>query len=216
VAGFLFNSVEEKMLIEEIHGVEKPNVVVGVGITELKPRGGKFREKYGDYMIYIGRIDRNKGAHILFEYFKIYRRRNPGLKLLLIGTPVIDIPEGKGIYHLGFVSEEDKWEALADALFLVIPSPLESLSMVTLEAWAASKPVLAYGKCEVLKGQVERSRGGLYFTNYYEFEEAVNLLRSDSQLRARMGENGRKYFELNYSWEVIEKKYLELAERVLK
>ncbi len=216
VKGFLFNSIEEKMLIEGIHGVKKPSVVVGVGIKEMKVQPGRYRSLYGDYMLYIGRIDRNKGAHILFEYFKLYRRRHPGLKLLLIGTPVLPIPQGEDIHHLGFVSEEEKWQALADSLFLVIPSPLESLSMVTLEAWAASKPVLAYGNCEVLRGQVRRSCGGLYFTNYFEFEEGVELLRRDEKLRSRMGSNGRRYYELNYSWDVIENKYLYLAERVLQ
>ena len=34
-----------------------------------------------------------------------------------------------------------------------MPSRLESLSMVTLEAWWAERPVLVNGKCEVLRGQ---------------------------------------------------------------
>ena len=44
-----------------------------------------------------------------------------------------------------------------------MPSFYESLSMVTLEAWALGKPVLANALCDVLKGQCRRSNGGLYY-----------------------------------------------------
>ncbi len=212
--GFLYNSHEEKELIEGIHGISAPNVVVGVGIKEHRVKGGRFT-KYSPYMIYIGRIDRNKGAERLFSYFRRYKRKHPGLKLLLVGKPVIPIPEDEDIVHLGFLPEEEKWEALADSLFLVNPSHFESLSMILLEAWSIAKPVLVYGGCEVLQGQVRRSGGGLYFNDYYEFEEAVEIMRSQPGLLKAMGEAGREYYLENYRWEVIEGKYLQLAEAVL-
>lgn len=213
-AGYLYNSWEEKELIERIHGVNIPNVVVGVGIQERGISGGKFSD-YSPYMLYIGRIDRNKGAFRLFEYFKLYKNRHPGLKLLLVGKPVINIPKDHDIIHLGFLPEQDKWEALADALFLVNPSHFESLSMILLEAWSISKPVLVYAGCEVLKGQVQRSNGGLYFSDYFEFEEAVEILRYQHELREAMGRAGHEYYYNNYRWEVIENKYLQLAKEVL-
>ena len=213
-AGYLYNSWEEKQLIEGIHGVNIPNVVVGVGIEERQVQGGRFSD-YVPYMLYIGRIDRNKGAYRLFEYFKLYKRRHPGLKLLLVGKPVIEIPKDPDIVHLGFLPEQEKWEALADALFLINPSHFESLSMILLEAWSISKPVLVYGGCEVLKGQVQRSGGGLYFNDYFEFEEAVEILRNQHELRKTMGEAGYKYYYDNYRWDVIENKYLKLAREVL-
>ena len=42
-----------------------------------------------------------------------------------------------------------------------MPSYFESLSMVALEAWALGRPVLANGRCDVLKGQCIRSNAGL-------------------------------------------------------
>ena len=44
-----------------------------------------------------------------------------------------------------------------------MPSYFESLSMVALEAWALGRPVLANGRCDVLKGQCIRSDAGLYY-----------------------------------------------------
>jgi glycosyltransferase involved in cell wall biosynthesis len=93
---------------------------------------------------------------------------------------------------------------------LVMPSFYESLSMVTLEAWALGRPVLANAKCEVLKGQCLRSNGGLYYENYGEFREALRLLLSDQRLRASLGANGLAYYNANYTWDIVEHKYLKI------
>ena len=89
-----------------------------------------------------------------------------GLHLVLIGNPIIPIPDHPKIHHLGFVNDQDKFDALAAAELLIMPSYFESLSMVALEAWALGKPVLANGRCDVLKGQCIRSNGGLYYDNF--------------------------------------------------
>jgi glycosyltransferase involved in cell wall biosynthesis len=61
------------------------------------------------------------------------------------------------------VDDADKFDAMAAADLLIMPSYFESLSMVALEAWAMGRPVLSNGKCDVLKGQSIRSNAGLYY-----------------------------------------------------
>jgi glycosyltransferase involved in cell wall biosynthesis len=95
-----------------------------------------------------------------------------------------------------------------------MPSKYESLSMVLLEAWHCKKPVLVNGQCEVLKGQCRRSNAGLWYENYEEFSACLNLLLTDGHLRELLGNNGRKFVDMYYSWEIIEKKYLNLIERL--
>ena len=51
--------------------------------------------------------------------------------------------------------------------------------MVTLEAWALGKPVLANARCDVLQGQSRRSRAGLYYGSYEEFRDALRLMLAD-------------------------------------
>jgi glycosyltransferase involved in cell wall biosynthesis len=166
-------------------------------------------------MIYIGRIDENKGCHKLFEYF-LWLKEDVGtpIKLVLVGNSVLKVPSHPDVHHLGFIPEQDKFDALSGAELLVMPSFYESLSMVTLEAWAMGKPVLANAKCEVLKGQCRRSSGGLYYENYGEFREALRLLLASPRLRQALGDNGRKYFFENYTWEIIEQKYLAILNRI--
>ncbi len=68
--------------------------------------------------------------------------------------------------------------------------------------------------CEVLKGYHVKSNGGLYYKNYEEFRECLNLLLSNSQLRLRMGEKGQMYVKENYGWERVEDKYIQLLNRI--
>ena len=124
------------------------------------------------------------------------------------------VPSHPRIKHLGFVSDETKFDALAAADLLIMPSYFESLSMVTLEAWALGLPVLVNGKCDVLRGQVVRSNAGLYYTSRAEFTEALQVLETHRQLRSALGANGRAYFRRHYAWSVVERKYLEMLEQL--
>jgi glycosyltransferase involved in cell wall biosynthesis len=149
----------------------------------------------------------------LFDHFLRYRKETGSqLKLVLIGRALLELPRDPSIVAFGFLEDADKWNALAACLALAIPSRLESLSMATLEAFYAERPVVANGACAVLRGQCRRSGGGLYYSNYDEFSEILQLLEGDAPLRARMGQAGRAYFQQNYAWSVILEKYLRLIE----
>jgi glycosyltransferase involved in cell wall biosynthesis len=216
VRGIMYNSYEERAMIRDAtHNEHVPGVVVGVG-SDVPGRTdpARFRRKYQinrPFAIYIGRIDANKGCSELFDYFQRYAMTFPrGLDLVLVGKPVIPIPGHHRIHHLGFLSDEDKFDALAAADLLIMPSYYESLSMVALEAWGLGRPVLANGRCDVLKGQCIRSNAGLYYESYEEFVETLYSLESNGPLHARLGRNGREYFTRHYGWPVIEKKYLDM------
>jgi glycosyltransferase involved in cell wall biosynthesis len=84
--------------------------------------------------------------------------------------------------------------------------------MATLEAFYAERPVVANAACAVLRGQCRRSGGGLYYSNFDEFREILQLLERDEPLRARMGRAGHAYFQRHYAWPVILEKYLRLID----
>lgn len=225
VRGIMYNSPEEQAMIRAVSRNERvPGPVVGVG-SEIPshPEPERARQKFGlhdTFITYIGRIDANKGCDELFRLFEWYQRisyltlRDRRLDLILIGTPVIEIPKHPRIRHLGFVSDSDKFDVLSAAAALVMPSYFESLSMVALEAWALGKPVIANGRCDVLKGQCLRSNAGLYYENEVEFEGAINALLDTPELAAEMGRRGRAYYQEHYDWPVIEGKYLDLLDTV--
>lgn len=216
----MYNSWEEKEMINAVsHNYTVPGVVVGVGTELPKPEDiqpERFRQKFGiddPFILYIGRIDENKGSHILFDYFIRYvRDRETKLKLVLMGKSIIPIPDHPAIIPLGFVSNQDKFDGLAACSVMINPSLYESLSMILLEAWAVSRPVLVNGRVPVLVGQSKRANAGLWYHTYDEFSEALHLLDVDTRLRDAMGASGKTYFEENYTWDVINRKYIEIVE----
>ena len=217
----MYNSPEERVLLEAMSQRRGPGVVVGVG-SEIPARTqpDRFRKARGlkrPFAVYVGRIDINKGCRELFDYFQQYAARVPnGLDLVLIGSKHLEIPNHPRIRHLGFVSDEDKFDAIAASDVLIMPSPYESLSMVTLEAWALGRPVLVNGACDVLRGQCVRSGGGLYYENVDEFCEGLFRLEASGPMGAALGRHGRAYYYRHYSWPVIEQKYLNMLERLAR
>jgi hypothetical protein len=105
---------------------------------------------------------------------------------------------------------------MAAAELLIMPSYFESLSMVALEAWALGRPVLANGSCDVLKGQSLRSNAGLYYDGAMEFVETLRAIEQNRWLSASLGRNGRQFFREQYDWPVIERKYVEMLDRLSK
>jgi glycosyltransferase involved in cell wall biosynthesis len=215
----MYNSFEERALIQHVSGRQGPGVVVGVG-SEVPDRTQpwRFTKKFGikrPFAVYVGRLDENKGCPELFSHFERYCLMYPnGLDLVLVGSSVLPIPKHPRIRHLGFLSDDDKFDGLAAADLLVMPSRFESLSMVALEAWALGKPVLANGRCDVLRGQVIRSNAGLYYDSFEEFAEALYLLEATGPLGGLFGRNGREFFRRHYAWPVIERKYLDMFDRL--
>ena len=73
--GLVYLTPEEQALVEDASGnASLPSVVIGSGINlpEVDP-ALDFRTKHGlerPFVLYVGRIDRNKGALTLFAYFK--------------------------------------------------------------------------------------------------------------------------------------------------
>jgi glycosyltransferase involved in cell wall biosynthesis len=56
-----------------------------------------------------------------------------------------------------------------------------------------------------------KANAGLWYESYEEFKEAMNYLISNAEVASKMGKNGKKYVIENYSWDKIEKKYLEFV-----
>jgi glycosyltransferase involved in cell wall biosynthesis len=217
--GIVYLTPEEQALVEDASGNRSvPSTVIGSGLN-LPPEDPTldFRAKHGltrPFLLYVGRIDKNKGCVTLFAYFRKFREETGAdVDLVLAGKSVLNLPDDPHVRHVGFVTEEEKVGALRQAALLVMPSPFESLSVVTLEAWKLGVPVLANARCKVLAGQCLRSNGGLFYHGYAEFAEALRLLLDRPQVARRLGEQGRSYVEREYSWATIDAKIDDLFAR---
>lgn len=222
--GIIPSTPEELSLIRNLSNNQSvPAEITGIGINvpnknliNFEKVKNKFKLK-NPYIIYMGRIEAGKGCHELFEYFqRLKSATNINLDLVLTGKAIMDIPKRKDIKFLGFVSEEEKFSLIDGCQFLINPSSFESLSMIIMEAWLLKKPVLVNGRCEVLKGQCRRSNGGLWYENYEQFKEMTNWMLKNKKRIGIMGKNGKKYVQSNYSWEIIEQKFLDFIPKILR
>jgi glycosyltransferase involved in cell wall biosynthesis len=218
-AALVFNTPEERDLIERVTGnAGLPGEVVGTGIDrpaevpvdEVAPR----LDLLGDYLVYVGRIEPEKGCAVMIDHFLRWQReRRATTTLALFGRSTMSFSENAHVRLMGVVPDGEKLAAIARARALVMPSRHESLSMVVLEAWMMGRPVLVNGDCEVLRGQVLRADGGLYYRRYEEFAAALDLLVSAPGLADRLGAQGHDYFQANYAWERVMEKYERLLAR---
>jgi glycosyltransferase involved in cell wall biosynthesis len=215
---FAFLTPEEQQLVAQRFPGAPDGRVVGVGVElGAEGDGDAFRRQFelGDrpYLCSVGRVDPAKGAAELLDFFIAYKQRNPSdLSLVLVGEPLMDIPERSDIMTTRFVDEATRNNAIAGALALVHPSYFESFSMVLTEAFAQRRPALVQGRCEVMLGHARRSGAALPYSGFAEFEAAVDILLERPELANAMGHAGRAYVEREYSWDLVMDRYEELLE----
>jgi glycosyltransferase involved in cell wall biosynthesis len=166
------------------------------------------------FVLYGGRIDPGKGCEELLEYFQTYVRENGDATLMLMGVKMMPIPEDSHVRFAGVLPDEERLHALEAATVVVVPSPHESLSLLSLEAMAVGTPVLVNAQSDVLVDHCRRSNAGLYYADRWEFTEALKLLMRDAGLRVALGRNGRQYVNHHYRWSHVIRKYERLFARL--
>lgn len=218
VGGIIYSTPEERELILSTVNFNEDKKfwdLIGFGIEGPADCDEVDGSEKDNYIMYLGRIDGSKGCYTLFEYYQRAARELSTMpNLILVGHRGINIPKHNKIKNIGVVSEEKKFSLLRNSKFLIMPSPYESLSIVTLEAMACKTPVLVNGECAVLKGHCKRSNAGLWYNDYDEFMECSRLLASNSELRKKMGRNGERYVNENYNWANLKRKYSDLLGKI--
>jgi len=193
----------------------------GMGREPLPPHlegpANAFRRRHrvhDPFVLYGGRIDPGKGCEELLEYFQTYVKEGGDASLMLMGVKLMPLPDDPRVRFAGVLPEEERLHALAAATVVVVPSPHESLSLVTLEAFAVGTPVLANARSEVLVEHCRQSNAGLYYADRFEFVDALKLLMRDDKLRAALGRQGKAYVNRHYRWSTILSKYDRLFARL--
>lgn len=215
-AGMIFLSEPEAILASKLFDLENCKAqVLGAGVEEIKQYDPKrFRKKYRifeQYILYAGRKDSGKNVDILIDYFMEYKKRNHiNIKLVLIGGGKIRIPTKARNYiiDLGYIPMQDKYDAYAAAEVLCQPSSHESFSLVIMESWLCRRPVLVSTKCDVTKDFVIKAKGGLYYSDYQEFESILNYFITHIEIADQMGKNGNEFVTNCFLWDKVTANYI--------
>ncbi len=214
----IYHTDSEKKMVEERHGVAAtPNLTLGAPYRLAPSKTiGDERVLAGHYILYVGRVDPQKGVSLLAEYFLIYKERHPSdLKLAIAGPVIIPPNLNEDIVLFGTVDEATKAALLENTLALVQPSIHESFSIVLMESWEMKRPVIVHGECAATVEHVEKSEGGLIFDDYPSFEAILELLLEDPNIADELGANGYEYAHNLYFEDNITRRYYDFLQQLL-
>jgi glycosyltransferase involved in cell wall biosynthesis len=218
VRGLILHTRAEMNLGQDLFNLPTDRAFLfGEGIdTDPLADPERFREKYkfrDPFLLYAGRRDAGKNTPLLMRYFALFKKKYPStLRLALIGNLPARVPVEwrEDILDFGFVPRQDKYDAYGAANLFCQPSVMESFSIVLMEAWLCGTPVLVNAHCPVTVEHCEQSQGGLYFSDYLEFEECVKEILDCPERAKALAQNGRQYVLENFDWARITDKYQQL------
>ncbi|RLG20599.1 hypothetical protein DRN74_05125 [Candidatus Micrarchaeota archaeon] len=178
-----------------------------------------FRKSdYRGPVLFVGRLEEWKGAR---ELPYIIERLETEVQVIGSGSYLKYLKKryvnSRKVKVMGRLSSEKVREALSHAKLLILPSYMEGLPTVILEAFAAQVPVVAYdvgGVAELLSDN--KSGYMCKLGDKDRFIELCQRILADEKLMKRMGREGRKKVEERYSFskvvEKIEKTYEEVIQ----
>jgi len=212
---FGFLTPEERDLVHARFANEHiPSEVLGIGLDPPPWHDPEpFRDHYaprGPLVLYVGQVSEGKAVDELVADWIEYHDTGGQGTLVLAGTQRMPLPDRDDIVSLGHVSEEEKYALLEAADVLVLPSHLESLGIVLLEAWQVGTPCLVSAHNAVTSGQVARAKGGLAYERD-DFAEALAAVRAK---RNPLGASGRRYVERECTWPAFDARLEQLVDLV--
>jgi glycosyltransferase involved in cell wall biosynthesis len=168
------------------------------------------------FFLYAGRMEKIKGVERLIEIFRIYDKAD----LWMVGSgrykKKLMRMAGRSphIKFLGPRSYRDLKALYAQATAVLIPSlAYEVFGMVAIEAFAAQTPVIASDRGG-LPELIEQSNGGFVFKTGEELIQAMEALRRDEQLRARLGKNGYEAYLKYWTEDSYMEQYFRLISEI--
>jgi glycosyltransferase involved in cell wall biosynthesis len=216
VDGLLYGTQEERHLLEAAHpqAAQKMSAVGNVGVAAPPDvSADRFRERLaitGPYLLYGGRSTPGKGLDKLLTGLSLLRATRPEAQLVLLGEAGRTTTKTPGVLPVGFVSERARWDAIAGAAAVVVPSFHESLSLLALEAWALGRPAILNAVSPALAGQASRSGGAVMYRGPEGLAATAAALLDDPARGSRLGAAGRAYVECEYTWEAVHQRLLKL------
>lgn len=146
----------------------------------------KKRLKYGfdpsdQILIFAGRIDKNKGIHILVKAFIELNRKLPKLKLIIAGEgDFISLletckPQWNNIILTGFIEKELLYDLYSISDIGIIPSIHEEFGYVALEMMMMNLPLIASRTSGLSELIIDKQTGLLFDLNIKDIDDKQNV-----------------------------------------
>lgn len=200
------NSTKKDLLKE---GIKENSVTVlpmgfnGVKLTEKKEKNPT--------MIFVGRLNPMKGVADAIRAFLIASRKIKNLNLWIIGRG-----EEKFVNNLkslveknhmtdkvnffGFVTEKEKFIAMAKAHVIVVPSLKEGFGLIVPEAGSVGTPAIIYNVDGLRDIVIDQVNGLKVKKNYRSLSDAIVKLFKNKKLYNKLRKGAKEKSKL-YNWE---------------
>jgi glycosyltransferase involved in cell wall biosynthesis len=173
---------------------------------------------------FVGTLIPVKGVPYLIQAFSQVLRVFPNAKLLIVGdgplrkklTIVTEkLRISQSVIFSGQLDHSEIPKLIAASSMLVLPSLSEGIPRVLLEAMACGKPVLA-SNVGGIRELVIQGKNGLLVEcgDVNGLAKNMTMLLQDTELAGKMGKNGRKFVEQNYSFEKGIRMMLDIYQRL--
>jgi len=167
-------------------------------------------------VIFAGQLTQRKGISYLFR--AIEKIKGPDLELVLAGREA-GSPEAFEFYrhvyrHLGDLSQAELAEAFRSSDVLVLPSLIEGMGLVVLQAMACGVPVIvtANGPGDLVRDGIDGFV--IPIRDADAIADRIEVLRADKDLREEMGKAARER-ALEFSWARFENQAANWIEQMV-
>ncbi len=204
---------------------KNPNLHVVFNPVSSADDANAFSGDASPRLLFVGDVIERKGIGELIAAMKIILDSKPSARLTICGAGRIDFYRrvcsdlhiSEAVSFTGFVSGEAKRSAFSAASLFVLPSWVEGMPMVVIEAMAAGLPVVASAVGGIPEIIEEGTNGFLVPPrNVAALAERILRIAADPALGKSMSaENIRKVREV-FDISVIAGKVCEIYEKVLQ
>ncbi len=160
-------------------------------------------------VLFLGRLTREKGVHLLLEAWSKVNSYNRILRIVGDGPELSNLQklssnlELKNVVFEGFIPKEQHTEIWNKAAFFVAPSTwMEPFGMVVLEAWEHSRPVLATNHGSFPEMISHGKDGWLAEPNPTDFAKGLQKAIDCDSCLEEMGRNGRAKLLETYNQDI--------------
>jgi glycosyltransferase involved in cell wall biosynthesis len=219
------NSIANELKDHYLNG--KKVIVTGNGVDEnIYLPGNKAIEKDKKYILFVGRMDREKGLFDLVESGKYICKKRSDVFFIIAGKgkdmqKVQNKVKKAGLQNkfifMGQVEEDKLVKLYQNASIFVLPSYHEGLPTVLLEAMSCGLPVIATdvrGNRDLISnnenGIIVRPRSPK------KLADAIISLLDNEKTKEILGKNARKTIIDNYTWAKISDKFISSYESLLQ
>lgn len=218
ISGFIIPAEFTAQKFREF-GISKDKIHCIPTFFNTSNEGGKAIT-YGDFFLYFGRVDRDKGILTLVKAFE-----STEYKLVIIGSSIDGYDEivkkyleGKShrISFLGKMDFKDIMPYLESCLCTLCPSECyDNMPNSVLESYAYCKGVIA-SRLGTLIDLVPDKQTGLHFTcgDYIDLRAKVRYLFENREEAMKFGKNGKEKLKGEYSENLHYEKLIQVFKSV--